>query len=58
MPIILVEIISALASGGSLVPHAAGGLIVSGSSGYVANTYLSTAAVSSLITTSSGTLGG
>jgi hypothetical protein len=57
MPIILVEIISALASGGSLVPHAAGGLIVSGSSGYVASTYLSTAAVSSLITTASGTLG-
>lgn len=59
MPIILIEIISALASGGHLVPHAAGGLIVNGSGGYIGGTYLSTAAVNSLIATAkaSGALG-
>jgi len=42
-------IIAALSAGGSLVPHAAGGLIVSGASGYVAGTYLSTAAITTLL---------
>lgn len=58
MPIPLIPaIISALAAGGTLVPHAAGGLIVSGASGYVAGTYLSTAAIVGLMTTASATLG-
>jgi hypothetical protein len=34
--------VAALAAGGYLVPHAAGGMIVYGSTGYVAGTYLST----------------
>jgi len=45
----LIPIISALAAGGTLVPHAAGGLIISNASGYVAGTYLSSAVVSSLL---------
>jgi len=58
MPVPLIPIISALAAGGSLVPHAAGGLIVSSTaSAYVAGTYLSTAAISGLITAASATLG-
>lgn len=57
MPIPLIAIISALAAGGTLVPHAAGGLIVTGASGYVAGTFLSTAAISGLLTTASATLG-
>lgn len=57
MPIPLIPIIAALAAGGSLVPHAAGGLIVTGASGYVAGTFLSTAAISGLLTTASATLG-
>ena len=59
MPIPLIPIISALAAGGTLVPHAAGGLIVTSTSagGYVAGTYLSTAAISGLITTASASLG-
>lgn len=55
MPIPL--IIAALAAGGTLVPHAAGGLIVTGASGYVAGTFLSTAAISGLLVTASATLG-
>jgi hypothetical protein len=50
-------IIAALAAGGTLVPHAAGGLIVTGASGYVAGTFLSTAAISGLLVTASATLG-
>ncbi|MCY3725634.1 MAG: hypothetical protein OXF95_03235 [Rhodobacteraceae bacterium] len=48
-------LIPALLAGGTLVPHAAGGLIVTGgslatgASGYVAGTFLSTAAISNLI---------
>lgn len=57
MPIPLIPIISAIAAGGSLVPHATGGLIVTGSSGYVVGTYLSTATIGGLITTASTTLG-
>jgi len=57
MPIPLIPIIAALAAGGTLVPHAAGGLIVTGASGYVAGTFLSTAAISGLLTTASATLG-
>ena len=45
MPIPLIPIISALATGGTLVPHAAGGLIVTGASGYITGTFLSTAAI-------------
>lgn len=55
MPIPL--IIAALAAGGTLVPHAAGGLIVTGASGYVAGAFLSTAAISGLLVTASATLG-
>ena len=57
MPIPLIPIISALVAGGTLVPHATGGLIVTGASGYVAGTFLSTAAISGLLTTASATLG-
>lgn len=58
MPIPLVPLISAFAAGGHLVPHAAGGLIVSmASTGYVAGTYLSTGAIVSLVTAASAVLG-
>ena len=52
MPIPLILIIQSLIAGGSLVPHAAGGLIVTAANGagYVAGTYLSTAAVAGLLT--------
>lgn len=55
MPIPL--IVAALAAGGTLVPHAAGGLIVTGASGYVAGTFLSTAAINGLLATATATLG-
>lgn len=57
MPLPLIPVVAALATGGTLVPHAAGGLIVSGAGGYVAGTYLSTAAIGSLIAAASTTLG-
>jgi len=57
MPIPLIPIISALAAGGTLVPHAAGGLIVTGVSGYITGTFLSTAAITGLLATASTTLG-
>ncbi len=58
MPLPLVPVIAALAAGGSLVPHAAGGVIVTmGASGYVAGTYLSTAAIASLLTGAGALLG-
>jgi hypothetical protein len=57
MPLPLIAIVSALAAGGSLVPHAAGGLIVTSASGYVAGTYLTTAAISGLFATAATTLG-
>lgn len=57
MPIPLIPIIAALAAGGSLVPHAAGGMIVTAASGYVAGTYISTAAILSLMGAATATLG-
>ena len=57
MPLPLIPIFSALTAGGTLVPHAAGGMIVTAASGYVAGTYLSTAAISGLITAASTALG-
>jgi len=57
MPLPLIPIISALATGGTLVPHAAGGMIVTSAVGYVAGTYLSTAAIGGLITAASTALG-
>ena len=57
MPLPLIPIIPALLAGGSLVPHAAGGLIVSGAGGYVAGTYLSSAAIASLMTGAGAVLG-
>jgi len=57
MPIPLIPIVSALAVGGTLVPHAAGGLIVTGAGGYIAGTFLSTAAISGLLATATATLG-
>jgi hypothetical protein len=50
MPIPLIPIVTAILAGGSLVPHAAGGMIVSGAAGYVAGTYLSTTAVTGIMT--------
>lgn len=49
MPLPLIPIITALAAGGTLVPHAAGGMIVTSATGYVAGTYLSTTAIGSLL---------
>jgi hypothetical protein len=57
MPLPLIPVIAAFAAGGSLVPHAAGGLIVTGAGGYVAGTYLSSAAVASLVTGAGAALG-
>lgn len=58
MPFPLVAVASALAAGGSLVPHAAGGMIVTGAGGYVAGTYLSTAAIAGLLGTATATVSG
>jgi hypothetical protein len=57
MPLPLIVIIPALIAGGSLVPHAAGGMMVASVAGYVAGTYLSTAAITGLIAATSNTLG-
>lgn len=57
MPIPLIPIVAAIAAGGNLVPHAAGGMIVSTVGGYVAGTYLSTAAIASILTAATTTLG-
>jgi len=57
MPLPLIPIISALAAGGTLVPHAAGGMIVTSAAGYVAGTYLSTAAISGILAAASTALG-
>lgn len=57
MPLPLIPIVAALAAGGTLVPHAAGGMIVTSAAGYVAGTYLSTAAVGGLLTAASTVLG-
>jgi hypothetical protein len=57
MPLPLIAIASALAAGGTLVPHAAGGMIVSTAGGYVAGTYLSSTAIASLMTGAGAALG-
>lgn len=58
MPLPLIPIVAALAAGGSLVPHAAGGMIVTlGTTGYVAGTYLSSTAIASLVTGAGAVLG-
>ncbi len=51
-------VMAALLAGGSLVPHAAGGLIVSSAGSYVAGTYLSTSAISSILLTLGATTTG
>lgn len=53
----LIPIATALAAGGSLVPHAAGGMIVTSAGGYVAGTYLSTSAIAGLLTAATATAG-
>ena len=58
MPLPLIPVFAALAAGGTLVPHAAGGMIVSSVGGYVAGTYLSTTAIGGLLTATSTILGG
>lgn len=58
MPLPLIPVIAALAAGGTLVPHAAGGLIVTAATGgYVAGTYLSTAAIASIVVGATATAG-
>lgn len=51
MPIPLIPIITALLAGGALVPHAAGGMIVTSAMGYVTGTYLSTVAITGIFST-------
>lgn len=59
MPLPLAPVIAALWAGGSLVPHAAGGFIVTaaGGAGYVAGTYLSTATIVSVLTIATASAG-
>jgi len=57
MPLPLIPVITALAAGGSLVPHAAGGMIVTSAGGYVAGTYLSTATITAFLAGSATALG-
>jgi hypothetical protein len=57
MPLPLIAIVQALVAGGSLVPHAAGGMIVTSASGYVAGTYLSTTAIATLVGSGATLLG-
>lgn len=57
MPLPLVPVIAALAAGGTLVPHAAGGMIVTSASGYIAGTYLSTATITALLAGGATALG-
>lgn len=59
MPIPLIPVIAALSAGGTLVPHAAGGLIVNSviGGGYVAGTYISTTAIASILSMASISLG-
>ncbi len=58
MPIPLIAVVSALAAGGTLVPHADGGMIVTAAGGYVAGTYLSTTAIAGVVAAATATLGG
>lgn len=59
MPLPLISIIPALSAGGVLVPHAAGGMIVTTvtGTGYIAGTYLSTFAIGSIITAATAAFG-
>ena len=57
MPLPIIPIISALSAGGTLVPHAGGGMIVTSASGYVAGTYLSTTAIGGVVAAASASLG-
>lgn len=57
MPLPLIPLVAAIAAGGSLVPHAAGGMIVTSAAGYVAGTYLSTAAIGGLLAAATTALG-
>ncbi len=57
MPIPLIPVISALLSGGSLVPHAAGGMIVTSGGGYISGTYLSTSAISGILASGATAVG-
>ncbi len=57
MALPLIPIAAALLAGGSLVPHAAGGMIVTSAIGYVAGTYLSTSVISGLVVTATATVG-
>jgi len=49
MPLPLIPAIAALATGGTLVPHAVGELIVTFAGSYIAGTHLSTAAIATLL---------
>ena len=57
MPIPLIPIAVAVSAGGTLVPHAAGGMIVSTAGGYVTGTYLSTTAIASIFAASTSAIG-
>jgi hypothetical protein len=59
MPLPLIPVVAALSSGGSLVAHSAGGLIVysSAAAGYVGGTYISTGALASFLTGTAVTAG-
>lgn len=58
MPLPLIPVIAALAAGGTLVPHAGGGLIVTAATGgYVAGTYLSTATIATIVAGATATVG-
>jgi len=57
MPLPIIPVVSALSAGGTLVPHAGGGMIVTSASGYVAGTYLSTTAIGGIVATASASLG-
>ncbi len=53
----LIPIVTALAAGGTLVPHAAGGMIVTAAGGYVAGTYLSTVAIGGVLAVATAAVG-
>jgi hypothetical protein len=57
MPIPLIPVIAAWVAGGTLVSHAAGGLIVTGAGGYVAGTYLSCTALTAIAAASTAVAG-
>lgn len=57
MALPLIPVATALAAGGSLVPHAAGGMIVTSAGGYVAGTYLSTSAIAGLLAVATASAG-